>query len=396
MLGHPLVFPPAPSATCILSTTTEGVPTSLHVTSTQVLTTLSNGRLSIISLDQLRHRASVGPGDEGAGSSKISPTGLWTLAAHPSGLWFVVGGMGGFLERCVLADGVGSARIERRMVFAGLAEQESTRVLRIFPAALLGGQRADLVLSAGRSGEVRIWDSSCGRCLAVLEGMAGMVRCGGLFEWEGGDPHASVRKVVAAGHEGVIRVWGLKDLSAGGESETALAIGPERELRCNGIVFALSLDSIRGRLISAGADGELRVWDVRAGTCLADLSGSNKALISRLQLLPDNTLIAGDASGGISIWDLDTFEQKMAICAHGSAAVVSMACLKEQRWLLTGGSDGMIRLWDIASGALIKEFLAEDAASAVWQVGLTEENDIVALFEKDGKVVLGIWDSQPE
>ncbi|RDW78338.1 hypothetical protein BP5796_06190 [Coleophoma crateriformis] len=394
MLEPPLLFLPAPSATCILSTITEGVPTSLHVTSTHVLTTLSNGRLSIISLGQLRHPASVGPGNEGAGSSKISPSGLWTLAAHPSGQWFVVGGIGGFLELWVLADGVGSAHIERRMVFAGLAEQESTRVLRIFPAALPGGQRADLVLSAGRSGEVRIWDSSSGKCLAVLEGMVGMVRCGGLFEWEGGDPHATVRKVVAAGHEGVIRVWDLKDLSAVGE--TALAIRPERQLRCGGIVSALSLDAIRGRLISAGADGELKVWDVRDGSCLADLSGTNKALISRLQLLPDNTLIAGDASGGISIWDLHTFEQKMSICAHGSAAVVSIACLEEQRCLLTGGSDGMVKLWDIASGSLVKEFLTEDAASAVWQVGLTKENDIVALFEKDGQVVLGIWDAQPE
>jgi WD40 repeat protein len=104
------------------------------------------------------------------------------------------------------------------------------------------------------------------------------------------------------------------------------------------------------RIISAGNDGVLLVWDTDSGKVIDRLVGPRTVYMS-MALSPEGNriLVGGHNDKEISLWDLAKREIVLRL-PHYSATPSSVAFSPEGRRAVSGGADGLIHLWDLTSG----------------------------------------------
>lgn len=94
------------------------------------------------------------------------------------------------------------------------------------------------------------------------------------------------------------------------------------------------------RLISAGLDRCIRLWDVRSGQSIHKFYG-HKGGVRCLQF-EGNTLVSGSWDTTLIIWDLKTFEKKAILGDHrGCVSCVQM----HHKYILSGSHDKTVMLW---------------------------------------------------
>jgi WD40 repeat protein len=97
------------------------------------------------------------------------------------------------------------------------------------------------------------------------------------------------------------------------------------------------------RLATAGRDGVVRVWNL-AGHEDLTLYG-HVGRVTGLGVLPDGrTLVSGGATGEVKFWDLRTGVELFSLRRH-STAVTVIEFAGNARVLVTGG-DGQFAVWD--------------------------------------------------
>ena len=122
------------------------------------------------------------------------------------------------------------------------------------------------------------------------------------------------------------------------------------------------------RLLSAGWDGTVRLWDASNGEALLVLSG-HFGPVWRCIFSPDGTrlLSAGD-DGTLRIWDAARGDAIITLTGH-AGAIWSCAFSPDGARLLSAGFDGTLRLWDAQSGELLRIHAISnrgDEGHAVW------------------------------
>lgn len=101
-------------------------------------------------------------------------------------------------------------------------------------------------------------------------------------------------------------------------------------------------------LIAGGADGRLRVVDVKRGVITRTL-GSPLPEVFSLAMLPDQrTVISGHADGVIRVWDVER-EQVLREMPKLARRVESLALTPDGGVLASTGSAGDVQLWDVAT-----------------------------------------------
>ncbi|XP_078313389.1 uncharacterized protein LOC111129939 isoform X5 [Crassostrea virginica] len=94
------------------------------------------------------------------------------------------------------------------------------------------------------------------------------------------------------------------------------------------------------RLISAGLDRCIRLWDVRSGQSIHKFYG-HKGGIRCLQF-EGNTLVSGSWDTTLIVWDLKTFERKAVLGNHrGCVSCIQM----NHKYILSGSHDKTVMLW---------------------------------------------------
>jgi len=239
------------------------------------------------------------------------------------------------------------------------------------------------VASAGGK-DIRVWDAQTGRDEQVLTGSSGAIHA--LAVEPGG------RRLVAAGDDRVIRVWDVA------EAREAFNLGVLGNQRVTGAAWSRD-----GRLIAAvNAAGTLAVWDV-AGTAHKRIfelpavtaaegvafapDSRNVAVcgdrVARLYALP-----AADAGGAETAVNLRrSFEGP----GGHTNRVVAVAFSPDGRTLATAAHDNSVRLWDVATGQVQRTL-----------PGHAEEVAAVAFSPDGGRLASGgydqalrLWDLQP-
>ncbi|MEM9267197.1 MAG: serine/threonine-protein kinase [Cyanobacteria bacterium P01_F01_bin.13] len=148
-------------------------------------------------------------------------------------------------------------------------------------------------------------------------------------------------RLVSAGADKTIRLW---DLTSG----KVLQTWSNQTSFVNTIV--LSPDETR--LYSGNADGALQGWTVASGSLLWQQSAAHNGPINTVARTPDGQwLVSGGADGTIHIWEASTGEAVPSQMTQ-SGAINSLVVTSDSQYIISGGSNNTINLWHMATGKL--------------------------------------------
>jgi WD40 repeat protein len=142
-------------------------------------------------------------------------------------------------------------------------------------------------------------------------------------------------------------------------------------------VVGLSLSRDGNTLVSAGADGHIRFWDVPTGQVQRTLTGHTNALYKAI-FSPDEKLLASSSRDTTArIWDVATGRELHRLIGY-RCAVKSVAFSPDGKKLASVGNDGMLKLWDVKTGKELKSLVhsnSPDVDVSIYSV----------VFSRDGK-----------
>ena len=71
--------------------------------------------------------------------------------------------------------------------------------------------------------------------------------------------------------------------------------------------------------------------------------------VASVAVAPDGSwLVSGGADGTVRIWDVATWRERALLAGH-TGGVASVAVAPDGSWLVSGGADGTVRIWDVAA-----------------------------------------------
>ena len=147
--------------------------------------------------------------------------------------------------------------------------------------------------------------------------------------------------------QGTVLLW---DIDKGQDKE--VLTGHKKKSSFSGYgVSALAFTPDGKKLITAGRDGAVKIWDVTAGAKeLRTISNAYPGWIEALAVTLDGTRLACSGQGGIiRHWDLSTGTELHAQPGHGDR-VTSVGVTSDGATALTVCADNQLRIWDLATG----------------------------------------------
>ena len=206
-------------------------------------------------------------------------------------------------------------------------------------------QDGRLVVSAGETGIVKVWNAGPGRELAQDRA------------WQRTCTYSPDGRLIAncPWHEGVV----IRSTRSGRE---LLRIHPSNE---SFLVAAFSPDN--RRLATAGTHKTGKVWDVETGQLLLRLRGHRRE-ISAVAYSSDGRRIAtGGFDGTAKVWDANTGVELLNLPMDPLMGYALLGLSNRVMWvqfdargerLLTAGTDGKARVWNLDTGQLMATFVA--------------------------------------
>ncbi|MBY0525226.1 MAG: HlyD family efflux transporter periplasmic adaptor subunit [Gemmataceae bacterium] len=162
--------------------------------------------------------------------------------------------------------------------------------------------------------------------------------------------------------------------------EPCQAIGPRQTLVGHlDEVSAVAVTKDSTRIVSAGLDSSVRVWD-RTGKPLRVLPHPAKVLAVACSPTgaSGNLALTGAADGIARVWDLDgnavapvreishgSVKGSEPGWNNGSAAIAGVAFSPDGKRCATGGEDWKVRVWDVSTGAMRQEFAVGSAVTSL-------------------------------
>lgn len=232
------------------------------------------------------------------------------------------------------------------------------------------------IATASIDGTVRVWNTADGQ-LDVTFGVEGTPLVP-AFSNDG--TLLAATSIDATGIEGFVRIWDLETereirvLTPPDGVTVNLAFSPDDKLlavtRVTPALEALSpqifdvrtglsttLEGQRAtdigftpdgsRILTAGDDGTVRIWDAESGEELRAYTG-HRGPVSDLQISADGSTVASSGALDVKVWDLITLETKAEVFGH-SGNVWAIDLNPTADLLLTATKpDGTTRLWDLS------------------------------------------------
>ena len=162
-------------------------------------------------------------------------------------------------------------------------------------------------------------------------------RAHGHSEWVTDVAHLPDGRVVSAGMDSKLCVW-----NAAGAPRCAELLGH------TGSVSAVRVSADGALAVSASYDKSLRVWPLGGGGGGGTPLRAHRAPVLQL-VFEGDVLASADRDGAVVAWDLGRGAAATALGRHGGHATALATDGGEA--LLSGGQDGVVRLWDLRAAS---------------------------------------------
>ncbi len=146
---------------------------------------------------------------------------------------------------------------------------------------------------------------------------------------------------------------GLADAGAGGAIVWDFHAGPPRFLERHAEPVQSIAVTPDGRILTAGDDASVRLWDSQSGRQLRLLEG-HRDRVWAVAVSPDGSLAAsGSIDNDVRLWDLESGTSTRVIEQH-EGGVGSVVFDSSGSRLVTASADGTVRIFDVATGAELR------------------------------------------
>ena len=208
------------------------------------------------------------------------------------------------------------------------------------PIMTIGWAEARQQLAAGdHYGYLWLWDLTTGQPLWSTQAHTDTI---GFLDWRPDDA-----LLVSAGADGAVRLWQPQD----GTEIRDLA-------QFEGEAVAAGWNLAGDRLAAAGGQS-VKIWDEDGATLILTATQAHTATLTLAEWSPDGRyFLSADESGGLILWDGQSGRLVHRLVGH-SDKIKDIDWLPEQNLLLTGGLDERVIVWDLATGGRKEEFASD-------------------------------------
>ncbi|KAL6923040.1 hypothetical protein FSST1_000314 [Fusarium sambucinum] len=171
---------------------------------------------------------------------------------------------------------------------------------------------------------VKVWSTSTGQCLQVLEGHKFQVEAVAL------SPN---NLLLASGSiDSTVKIWNPMT----GECTNVL-------LGHSGWVASLSFSPDSAKVASGSDDGTVKVWHTATGTCSNTLNNSDQAIIS-VAFLSGNERLASITRHCVNFWDVSTGRLESTV-EYEQCSVIGPAFAANCLQVVTAPQDNILKIW---------------------------------------------------
>jgi WD40 repeat protein len=144
--------------------------------------------------------------------------------------------------------------------------------------------------------------------------------------------------IVSAGWDGQLKMWDtetgteLHTLSGHTDAVTACAISPDGKW-----------------IVSASADKTLKLWDANTGIEMRTLIGHTDS-VAGCAVGPNGTWIASSSiDGTVKVWESTTGIEQLTIAGQNKP-LLNCAISPDSKWIVWTSTDRTLKIWDVAAG----------------------------------------------
>jgi len=191
--------------------------------------------------------------------------------------------------------------------------------------------------------------------------------------------------MVSASADGTLRLWDLESEPPGLESSdrkpAQIFAG-----HTSG-VYSMVLMKDGRRMASASADKTLKLWDLSTGSCLRTYTGHKCGVWSVASTKDSQRIISASQDKTLKLWDVETGDCLQTYTGHNDW--VSLVVLTDDdKRILSASFDNTLKLWDAERGICLRTYTGHKDQITSFLLAEDNKHIISASYDK----TLKLWD----
>lgn len=244
------------------------------------------------------------------------------------------------------------------------------------------------IATGAGDGNIMIWDTNNGKCLNTIKVKA-------KYNLPGITALAITpdgRQIISGSKDSTIDVWMMdtyKNIRSLIGHKTIKYSNEQRAFPKAQGITTLAVSPSGTRIVSAGSDCMIKIWDIESGKCLRTLK-EHRRFVADIAITPDSEyLVSASYDSRLKIWEIETGRCVRTLNGH-LGPVRSVKITPDGKHAISGSSDGTLRVWDLYSGNCLNTLLGH--SDRVNDIELSHNGKWIASAANDKTIK--IWDRE--